>query len=197
MKDAQERANEIRKKLRHMVLAIAPFESDLLFAAEQWVKDSRNQFWRRTLIRCLLAQTEVVLWNMKHVTPGIACLNQVGLSTAEVEFLNEERNVVRDGKTEVRRNYPPFRENIKGTLSLFAKAHRISFNLNYDSKFDALCATYELRNRLMHPKKPMDADVSDDAIATAQSGVAWFMQYYPQLLKQCGDSLPAIAARNH
>lgn len=189
----QRAAAEIQKLTRHMGLTIDPLQADLNFAGTQLQKDRTNQFWRRTVIRCLLAVTEAVLWNMKHIAPQIASVSGVQLTSAELEVAHEERTVTVNGKRESRPKFPRFRDNVKATFSIFGKVHGVTTALNFDQGFDALCETYELRSRLMHPKKPFDPDVSDTNIATAQLGLNWFQREYLQLMDKCGQEVAKIA----
>jgi hypothetical protein len=164
--------DEVRKLVRSMQLTILPLNSDLLTASDHWLKDKSNQFWRRTVIRCLLALLEAALWNMKNTAPKIAVISEVTLSPKELEFAEDRV-----------RPFPNFRKNLIGTFELFAKVHLIQFLVVADKKFEALCTTYELRNRLMHPKKPFDLDVSDQKIDDAMAGTMWFRQTFDKLMQ--------------
>jgi hypothetical protein len=182
----QQNAAEIGKLVRQMALTVAPLQADLHFADNQLAREKGSQFWRRTVIRCLLAVIESVLWNMKHVTPKAAAISHVPLTNDELEVLNEERTVTANGKIERRRKFLPFRENVKVCFSLFGKVHGVTVVFTGCHGFEAFCATYEIRSRLMHPKKPFNPEVSDKDIATALQGMGWFMSEYQLLLQKCG-----------
>ena len=81
---------------------------------------------------------------------------------------------------------------MKKTFSLFAKVHKMTTALNYNQDFEALCNTYNLRSRLMHPKKPFDPNVSDLEIAEARRGDKWFIREYCDLMERCEKSIPII-----
>lgn len=180
-----ERAKEIMRMNRHMSLTLAPLYADLDFAFAEWLKNKENQFWRRTLIRCLLAVIEALLWNMKNIVPKVAGLSGVQLTADEFVIVNEVRVVMNAGKPENRKKFLPFRHNIKATFALFAKVHGAAYSMDIGKDFDALCNTYELRSRLMHPKKPFDPAVHNADIRESQRGVAWLTKEYNALMDVC------------
>ncbi|MGA2657894.1 MAG: hypothetical protein ABSH34_10280 [Verrucomicrobiota bacterium] len=190
---AQNDAAEIRRLNQHMMLTILPLQADVDFATVQLVVDRKSQFWRRTVIRCGLALVEATLWNMKHILPTVATFSGVQLTPDELEMINEEKTRIKDGQPVTRPNLLPFRDNVKATFSIFAKVHGISISVDYDSEFDALCHTYELRNRLMHPKRPFDPNVSDPDIDVAQRGAGRFNRSFQQIMKQCEQEVPKFS----
>lgn len=179
-----------------MNLTLAPLQADMDFAVHNLESDQvRQQFWRRTTIRCLLAYTEALLWNLKHGIPTIATMYGIGLSSSDLEIIEEKKTISVNGQFEHRTKHPKFRDNLKQTFSLFGKVHGITYNVNCNQDFDYLCTTYELRSRLMHPKKPMDPDVSDQNMAASQQGIKWLGFEYQKLLTECIQSLPTISKR--
>jgi hypothetical protein len=180
-----QQAQEIMRLNRHMSLTLDPLFADLNFAFGEWRKKKDDQFWRRTLIRCLLAVTEALLWNMKNIVPKVAAVSSIQLTVDELATVNEVRVVMNAGKAENRKKFLPFRDNLKATFALFAKVHRASYSMDMGKDFDAMCNTYELRSRLMHPKKPFDPEVNDNAIRESQRGVAWLTKEFDALMSVC------------
>ena len=197
MKDqVQSDINEIRRLARHMMLTIEPLQSDVDFADNQLDVNRRSQFWRRTAIRCGLALVEATLWNMKHLSERAASLTGFQLTTDDLRTIKEEKTRVKDGTSFARHSFLPFPQNLKATFSIFAKVHGVSLSTQFDSGFDALCKTYELRSRLMHPKQPFDVSVSDNDIDIAQRGAYWLNRELAQLMKQCGETGRYIKEHN-
>jgi hypothetical protein len=183
----------MNKYHRRMQLTLAPLEADMNFALDHLRSDQKyQQFWRRTLIRCLLAYTEALLWNLKHGIPTIASISGIELSSRELEIIEEKRAIEVKGQIEFRPNFPKFRDNLKQTFSLFGRVHGTNFNVNCTLDFDALCETYGLRSRLMHPKEPMDPDVSDLNMAASQAGIKWLSSESHRLIDECLQSFPNI-----
>jgi hypothetical protein len=191
--ELQKAAVEMQKYHRRMDLTLAPLMADMNFALAHLVGDKENQqFWRRTIIRCILAYIEAVNWNLKHGIPIIASVSNVELTAGELELIQEQRTIVINGRPEIRPKFLKFRDNLKAAFSLFGKVHGENFNVNCDQGFDALCKTYELRSRLMHPKRPMDPSVSDSDIAVSQRGLKWLSLEYRRLMEQCIQAVPKI-----
>jgi len=193
--ELREQGREAKRRSAQMKLTLAPLEADVNFAAQELQKNQRNQFWRRTVVRCLLAATEALLWNMRNVAPAVAAVSRVELTPHELEIINEKRVVLREGKTETRPYWLKFRDNIKATFEMFAKVHGVTLVWKDSADLDALCQTYELRNRLMHPKRPYDPEVSDSAIEAAQRGANWFVCEYERLMRESWESVPEIVNR--
>jgi hypothetical protein len=189
----QKAVSEMRKYQRQMELTLAPIHADTNFALDHEASDKKNeQFWRRTIIRCLLAYIEALLWNLKQLIQPIALISNTQFTIADLEIIQEEKTVSIKGKIEIRRNHLKFRDNLKATFSLFGKAHGISFKINCNHDFDALCKIYDLRSRLMHPKKPFDLNVSDSDFAASKQGVAWLGQEYTRLMDACEPAMLQI-----
>ena len=140
------------------------------------------------MIRCLLALTEAVIWNMKNVSVKIAAFSTITLTPDELSIALEQRTVVKNGKSETRPKYLPFKDNIKETFKIFAKVHDVPFVFSGGPSFDAFCKTYDLRSRLMHPKTPFDPDVSDAAIEVANTGAGWFIKEWGDLMSVCSSA---------
>jgi hypothetical protein len=191
--DAQLRRHgaELSKLCQDMDSTLTPFEQDMVFAAKQWRKDETSQFWRRTLIRCFFATTEALLWHMKHTAPKLALISDATLTEDDIIKASGMKWVITATGHKVKRRME-FRENVQESFVLFGKACRVTVTITNDPDFDAFCATYRLRNRLMHPKKPSDPDVTDTEIATAQRGVAWLLNSYARLVQECAGSVQRL-----
>ena len=193
-KELQHAVATMKTYHRRMDLTLAPLEADMYFALSHLVSDKKNQqFWRRTIIRCVLAYIEALTWNLKNGIPIIASVSWIKLTPADLEIIKEQRTIESDGRTEVRPKFLKFRDNLKATFSLFGKVHGEAFLVKCDQDFDALCKTYDLRNRLMHPKGPMDPDVSDTDIKNSQRGLCWLSSEYRRLFERCIQAIPKIA----
>lgn len=185
-RDLIQKAEQVQQLREQMAHTLEPLYGDANFALAEWLKDKGNQFWRRTLIRCILVVIEAVIWNMKNMIPRLAGISGVPLSVFELEVVNE-RSVKPDGQTKTK--YIRFPENLKNTFKIFAKVHGATYSMNDAHDFDALCDTNELRNRLMHPKIPTDPPVTDDDIRKSQRGLAWLSNEHNRLVEICRQSV--------
>ena len=193
LKELKKAAEKMKSFQRHMNLTLAPLEADMNFALPHLVSDIKNQqFWRRTIIRCILAYVEALTWNLKNGIPIIGEVSWVKLTTTELDVIQDQQTFEKNGGIQVRPKFPKFRDNLKATFSLFAKIHGVAFAVKCDQDFDALCDTYELRSRLMHPKRPMDPSVTDVDIKKSQQGLNWLSTEYARLFQQCIQAVPEI-----
>jgi len=196
--EQKRKANEVQKKFRQGLLqAVAVLDSDVNFALEQWQKAPDSQFWRRTLLRCCCASAEGTLSLLKQITPVCAEFFGVSLTDSDMKIVTECRTYIEAGVTKTKPAFLPFRDNLKETFKVFAKAHTVQPAVNCSTPgFADLCETFELRNRLMHPKTVFDLEVNDKALDGADRGLKWFKESLVQLLKDCGEKLPFSTKAN-
>ena len=193
--DQKKKAVAMNKLTGRLLLTIQVLDSDVNFAADEWRKNPSSQFWRRTLVRCICALVEGTLGMLKNVTPHTANYFGVKLTERDTEVVTEQRTVLENGVEKKKPVFLPFPENIKTTFKLFAKAHAVEVAIKCEeSGFGDLCRTFELRNKLMHPKGPFDVAVSDTAVDTAERGMRWFDLNLRSVLRKCSEKLPFTKA---
>jgi hypothetical protein len=191
MNTGKKTATEMAKLIKTLTLTINVLDSDVKFAADHWRKEPRSQFWRRTLIRCVCAQAEGSLALLKNITCDSANFFDVKLTEKDVEVATERRVFAKNGITKTRPVFLPFPENFKETFKVFMKAHATYVVIRYDEEgFDDLCNTFQVRNRLMHPKGPFDLEVRDQAFDAGDRGMKWFGSVLRTVLAECGKKLP-------
>lgn len=160
-------------------------DSDVKFASDEWRKDKSSQFWGRTLIRCYCASVDGTLSVLKNIVSGNAKYSDVKLDEDDIEVLTELRTDKISGLT--RPAFLPFRKNVKETFKVFIKFHGVQLEIKCDdSRFTDLCDTFELRNKLMHPKNHRDLEVSGNALDAALRGSKWFAFTLKNVLEECG-----------
>ena len=149
-------------------------------------KNPEDQFWRRTTIRALAATVDGIVYCLKQTALSTGEMSEYKFSDEELFLLSEEAVESKCGK---KARLPGFRENIKQTFKLFAKVHKISCPTDFShAGFKALCETYELRHRLMHPKSYFNFCVNDEEKRSAGEAVAWVNGEITRLLDACSRS---------
>ncbi|MCK9361871.1 hypothetical protein M0Q28_06665 [Patescibacteria group bacterium] len=75
------------------------------------------------------------------------------------------------------------RENLKLTFRLFQRALKMPIDdLISETGFSHLMNGQKARNRLTHPKSKLNLEVSDEALAEAESGSEWYFDTIESLL---------------
>ncbi len=189
--DQKMKAAANYKLHKRLITAITVLDSDVRFATEQWRRNPTSQFWRRTLVRCCCASVEGTLSLLKNVTAGNADYFGVKLSEGDIKVVTELRTYNENGVTKTKPAFLPFRDNVKETFKVFAKGCATQVAIKYDvSEFADLCDTFELRNKLMHPKGVFDLEVSDKSADVGDRGLKWFRLTLEKVLQECRKKLP-------
>ncbi len=194
MSEAQKKsAAEIVKMHRQLMLTIKVLTADVRFAEAQWRLD-KSQFWHRTVIRCVCALVEGTLGLFKNISIPTAGFYGISLSEDDLKVATERRKCRENNVEKMRPAFLPFPDNVKQTFKLLTKAHGVEVKIKYDADgFSELCKTFELRNKLMHPKGPFDLQVTDDALHGAVKGMTWFDGAVALALDECKKKIPSTA----
>lgn len=97
------------------------------------------------------------------------------------------------------RNRSTTKDSIKWTLVGIGKVAGIDIpqNLMGESGAQALMATFDLRDSLMHPRSVDGFMVSDDQIQAAHTGLHWFNQYFSSVFSPMIEVVKEIAGGSH
>jgi hypothetical protein len=184
--DLRKRAADLDKLIKRLALTSEPLESDWRETIKRWQKEGKSQFWSRIAIRTLCASIEARLYSFRKMAEQMAPLEGVQFDSEETAILSEEKVVLTHGVEKKRPKWLPFPDSVKESFRLFAKAVGATIRIDYGTGgFLALCRTFEVRNRLMHPKEPFDIQVAARDINTAEQGIAWFNKTYVDVLDKC------------
>ena len=183
---------EMREPLRKVMKAVRNrgklFDimfSDMKLASSTMKAEPGNQFWRRTTIRTLAATLDGIIFCLKESALANGSFGGYKFTDDEVSFLSETMQT--SGK---RPKFLAFRDNLKETFKCFAKTHNTTCTADFQQDgFAALCETYELRNRLVHPKSFMTFYVSDAEKNRAGEALKWLHAELDNLMDSCSQSL--------
>ena len=115
-------------------------------------------------------------------------MSETTAHVANIQFDLKESEILSEKQIKNGVERPKFLSSpdaVKESFRLFAKAIGTTLNVDYGNGFSDLCATFEVRNRLMHPKKPFDIEVNANNIETADRGIAWFNKTCAYIFSQC------------
>ena len=160
---------------------------DLGHASGEMKAHPGDQFWRRTTFRTLAATLDGIIFCLKQTALVTGPMRGFKLTEKESLFLSEEAVEPRSGK---KQKWLSFRENLKETFKLFAKVHSSPCLTDFNQDgFAALCETYEVRHRVVHPKSFMRFCVTDHEKQRAGEAIAWLDNEIRNLLDASTRSL--------
>lgn len=163
--------------------------SDAMLCLDFLQKMPHNQFWRRNLIKSVVVLIEANCYGLKRIANYQQAVYEVTFSAAELALLKEEKYIL-DDKGDViveDKNFQRFIPNIRFALKSFSKAYGIPFNL--DMSQVPLKDLERVRNRITHPKKLSDLNISADEVNKTRTVALWFLQNISELLKKGGNHL--------
>lgn len=137
--------------------------------------DQVSRIKARMLIRSMFATIEGIVYGMKQLAlaafrpDGPLTLDEL-LICKEISFrLNKNGEV--DGSS-MRLKFEP---NLKFSFMVLAKAFHQKFELDTNCLgWNRLVESVKVRNRLAHPKRPSDLELTDDEIGHAIEAYQWF-----------------------
>jgi hypothetical protein len=174
---------KLRKELADFATRNDLLAKDVAKCSEFLQKDTKDQFWRREVVKNIFAVFEASSYGIKQIA-----INQnnhwiIGFSAAELTILNEEKySLSEQGEALTQgNNFQRFIPNLKFAFKAFAKAH--GFRYEWDSSADTLLKDFEkLRNRITHPKKLVDMSVADAEIQNVKKLWDWFSRQFLQII---------------
>jgi hypothetical protein len=158
-----------------------------------------EQYLIRQYVRAVFAMIEGVSYVMKQAAKSF---NTKIFSAAELAMLSEESYDLNEkGEAYKVKKYQKLKGNIQFAFAMYAKSIGVIYTLNVQEKgWDSLMRSIKVRDRLMHPKKPGDLDVTDTEFKDVVAAHRWFFQKYAELtelsmkkwLRDAGYSSEAI-----
>jgi hypothetical protein len=165
--------------------------ADLAKASGELRNNYPDQRTRRHAIKALGVTIDGVIFALKRLAVTSLPLTRVQMDQEEIDFLREQSSSPSAQKVRL----PGFRDNLKRTFKLFAKAYGTSCSTDFGREgFRALCATIEVRHRLVHPKSFEKLQVQNEETKQAGVALAWIHAEIRQLLDDCHASLGKTVA---
>jgi hypothetical protein len=144
--------------------------------AEQSLAESDTAFNRRAYLRLLGVMVESFTHFLRE-TLLQRVANQTLTPPAEVVVLLREQSysLTSRGEPAGRRTYPPTIENLLFVLTTDTRTEIEGYTVNTSHPaFHAFRSTFEVRNRVTHPKCATDLQVSNAELREARAAHAWF-----------------------
>ena len=155
-------------------------------AAEKYLDENDTQFARRAYIRSVFASIEGIIWIFKQTFLKIALEKSAKKFTvAEYSLLSDKTYDLTDkGEPREQQKFLRLPENVKFTIRIFNRIFSSSLDIEVgDKDWADFKAAIEIRNRLAHPKKANDIDVSDKEIQVVKAACGWFNELTHNCIK--------------
>lgn len=133
-----------------------------------------NDIERRLLVRSIFSCIEALAYSLKRL--ALSSNDAFRLSLGERMLAAEESyDLSRSGTVATRRAKLPTLTNLRFAFELLAKVEDHKFRLDVSHRgWQLLQHSLKVRDRLMHPKKLSDLQVSDEEIRSAVRAFTWF-----------------------
>ena len=141
---------------------------------------------QRALVRSVFAFVESMLFAMKQQILIALVEAPHGFTIAEFALLRDESyEVAENGEARVKTAKITLKSNLKFTFASWAKALGTKSKLDLsDEGWQNFQAALKVRDRLMHPKRASDLDVTEEEIKSATAAYFWFYTAYSLALIQ-------------
>jgi hypothetical protein len=98
-------------------------------------------------------------------------------------MLDQSVSLDDNGEIKLRKAKLRLETNLQFAFRMYAKAFQVEYSLPKDAGWQAFKAATRIRDRLTHPKIPVDIDVSDNDLSTVFNAVLWLKQSEYALVK--------------
>jgi len=165
-------------------------------AAQKRVRDADSPTHRRDLVRSVFAAIEGLHWQLKqdvyrhsgHISQGMSIHEQAAM-------LEETYSVDDSGKVRSVPRFLPLASKIRLVVSIVQR-YQTSYNLDYSHKgWSNLRTAIKLRDRLVHPKKLTDLNVTMAEVRQTVSAFYWFLALVIELLRETLEYRKELVAR--
>ncbi len=161
--------------------------------AEKARGNSDDQYSRRVSIRALFAMIEGLSFSMKDVVRSTlselpeAAAAKLGFGRADLAILHEESYTLKDnGSVKAGTSFMKLIPNLRFAMSSYARLLTVSFTPDCTAPgWLAFKDLVSIRNRITHPKKTNDLEVTDEDLSAFLKGGAWHRDTMTDLFEAC------------
>jgi hypothetical protein len=144
--------------------------------ARKALKESDTQFNRRSYIRIVFALIEGEIHLRKQYALMLHDLGMLQLSEPEVALLREKQAGLNNkGEPECRPLFLRLPQNLKFSFRMEAKAFKKQYGLQTQGEeWESFLTGIEIRNRITHPKRFEDFEISDEELLHIEKVLEWY-----------------------
>jgi hypothetical protein len=157
-------------------------------AAQHRIRDADSPTHRRELVRSVFAAIEGLHWQLKQDVYRRRDRIPGGLSMHEQAAMVEESYAVDNGgNVRATPRFLPLAINIRLVVSIVQR-YQTNYEVDYSHRgWSNLKAAIEIRNRLVHPKRLADLNVTMAEVRQTLSGFSWLLALVIEVLRETVD----------
>lgn len=149
------------------------------------IETNDSQLARRNYLRSLSAFYELILTNLRETTAKLL-VDEFDLCGAwnihEIyPLMDETARLSEHGQIRFDINRLPFIPLVKYTLETYAKQIGFSKEIFADEGWSAFQKSQKIRDRITHPKKQKEIEITDEELLTIEKGWLWWNDVLKQL----------------
>lgn len=150
-----------------------------LHQCKENLKPDITGYWDRMYVRCLYSLVEGLAYRMRHALISAHEAGETMLTPMEYMLLLEARYRVNDkGDIKKVEEFLPFSTGLRFT---FKTCCRVLDSIDYEKSafshngWNCMQESIKVRDRLTHPKEPLDLIVTGHELEVAQKAEKWFL----------------------
>jgi hypothetical protein len=180
--DELDKVNRVFEAFERLVCLIDFLRNDTVIAYSDMLQsttdDPKRAYRRRTYVRTAFAYLEGTCFGMRQICADANDVQGiVKLTPDEMLYVLELPQA--NGKTKWIRS----EDVVKDSFKFCAQVLHRDFKLNLSSPgWMALCQSKIIRDRLAHPKRVQELELSDKEVAETHEGLEWFLAELDRLI---------------
>jgi hypothetical protein len=154
--------------------------NDDLTESKELFEFATHEFTVRTMIRTMAALYEAKLYQLQQLLLHLRLIGKCSLCDSDLVLLKGKRPKVNShGKVLESQQYLTFQESLDATARVWSKIYTLQSPPGTGHpNWKDVQEFVKIRNRLMHPKRQSDLEVSDVDIASLNRAIDWFGEYF-------------------
>ena len=156
--------------------------------AERTLQSADSQYARRQYVRTVFAMIEGMVFATKQLATGVPGETMEPAETAMLRGVAYDLD--EKGKAVTKTARLALEREVRFALRMYAKSVGLQYELDVSGRgWQALTGAKLVRDRLMHPKRAEDLDVSNAELETAKEAALWFRQEHSDLQEAMIDQI--------
>jgi hypothetical protein len=158
---------------------------DVLDCGKLALDNNKTDWGSRAFTHAVFAMIEGGVFRLKQMALKLSEHGKGNFSRAELVILEETSYDLNDkGQTQTQVKFVPLTRNIKFAFIACARAWGVQYELRVDdSGFDSFQAALKIRNRITHPKRLEDLNLSEKEVGQVEKAARWFLEHHSAIIK--------------